>query len=533
MIAVGALKGCIFSRSEIAFTVTIPEVIKADARWVEVGAYPGRCPTAEQLSGPLPSGGLQARVAMAADDKNPPAFGRLPKGTYGFAASVRNSQCGILAAGCAVAELPSESSVEIRLAPLYDNAGACADGITCAYGQCVPAVNSGDPSAGRGCSMQLVGAGPLGAPFSDDVVISAPSVVATSEGFLIAYREYLSQTGQAKLTLVPVDPGGGIRTLHEYQLPDRCSGLEESDGVSLAFSKGDSMGLLAVGRRPCPGTVGGLDLFAIEKDGSASRSSFTESPSGTITLSAHALAAASASKYVLAFGFDAYARVADIDATKLTFASGASATVYATSATSALVARSTSGLALLAALPASAADGGTVPRMALTLTSAATTFDKLPKPVMNTGQFGSLALQDGRLLVVRQSVIPGRAAEYDAYDLGSTAAVATDAISTNIATGETEALDIALAQNRAFFAVGQPKSVTLVVYDHATTHPTYLREVHLPSDPRIPTFVAQFRDGGVGVAATDTRVAVAWTTGKTLQKNDVLGGYAVFACTNP
>ncbi len=532
-LAVCTLKGCIFSRSEIAFTVTIPDAVKADARWVEVAAYPERCPTAEQLSGPLPNEGLQARVAMAVDEKNPPAFGRLPKGTYGFAASIRNNQCGILAAGCTVAKLPSDSSVDIQLAPLFSNAGTCADGITCAYAQCVPAVNSGDLSAGRGCSMRLVGAGPLGAPFSDDVVISPPSIVATNDGFLIAYREYLPQTGQAKLSIVPVDEGGGIRTLHEYALPDRCAGLEEKDGVALSYSKSDAKGLLAVGRRPCPGTVGGLDLFAIEKDGSASKSSFTESPSGTITLSAHALAPASASKYVIAFGFDAYARIAEIDATKLTFASSSSATVFATAATSAFVARSTSALALLAALPASAADGGTDSRIALTFANAATTFDKLPKPVTNTGKFGSLALQDGRLFVVRQSVIPGRAAEYDAYDLGSTTAVATDSISTTIATGETEAIDVALAQNRAFFAVGQPKSVTVLVYDHATTHPTYLREVHLPSDPRIPTFVGQFRDGGVAITATDSRVAVTWTTGKTLQKNDVLGGYAVFACTNP
>jgi hypothetical protein len=541
-LAMGTLKGCIFSRAEIAFSVTVPEVVRADARWIEVAAYPERCPTAEQLSGPLPNEGLQARVAMAVGDKNPPAFGRLPKGTYGFAASIRNSQCGVLAAGCTVAKLPSDSSVDIQVAPLFSSAGTCADGIACAYAQCVPAVNSGDLSAGRGCSMRLVGAGPLGAPLSDDVVISSPSIVATNDGFLIAYREYLPQMGQAKLTLVPVDQGGGIRTLHEYALADRCAGLEETDGVSLAFSAQEERGLLAVGRRPCPGTVGGLDLFAIEKDGSASRSSFTESPSGTITLSPHSLALATASKYVIAFGFDTYARVADVDAAKLAFASSSPATVFATSATSALVARSPSALALLATIPTSAADAGAdakadaapqEARIALTFASAATSFDKLPKAVTNTGKFGSLALQEGRLFVVRQSVIPGRAAEYDAYDLGSTTAVATDSISTTVATGETTAIDIALAQNRAFFAVGQPKSVTLLVYDHATTHPTYLREVHLPSDPRIPTFVGQFRDGSVAVTATDSRVAVAWTTGKTLQKNDVLGGYAVFACTNP
>jgi hypothetical protein len=33
------------------------------------------------------------------------------------------------------------------------------------------------------------------------------------------------------------------------------------------------------------------------------------------------------------------------------------------------------------------------------------------------------------------------------------------------------------------------------------------------------------------VAATDTRVAVVWTTARQLNNNDHTGGYAVFACT--
>jgi hypothetical protein len=36
----------------------------------------------------------------------------------------------------------------------------------------------------------------------------------------------------------------------------------------------------------------------------------------------------------------------------------------------------------------------------------------------------------------------------------------------------------------------------------------------------------------VSVAATESRVAVAWTTAKVLGGNDPAGGYAVFGCTN-
>ncbi len=551
VLAVVTLKGCIFNRSEIAFSVTIPDAVKASARWIEVAAYPERCPTPEELSGPLPNAGMQSRVAMAVDEKNPPAFGRLPKGTYGFAASIRNSSCGVLAAGCTVAQLPGQSSVDIQLAPLSTAAGTCEDGITCAYAQCVPAVNSGDPSAGRGCSMRLVGAGPLGAPLSDDVQISPPSVVATNDGFLIAYREYLSQSAQAKFTIVPIDPGGGIRTLHDYPLADRCAGVEESDGIAFSFSKENAQGLLAISRKPCEnGNVGGLEIFPTDSSGSIVKSAFTASGSATITLTGHSLAIVNSSKQMLAYGFDQEARVAEIDTAALTFTNNDAAVpyaTYATSATSASIARSSSALALLASVPpssivdagadakadATAEAGSLDPRIALTFTSATTALDKLPKSIASTGKFGTLALQDGRLFVVRQSIVPGRAAEFEAYDVGSTKAVVTDTLSTSIGNGETEAIDLALAQNRAFFAIGQPKSVTVLVYDHATTNPTFLREVHLPSDPRIPTFVGKFRDGGVAIAATDSRVIVTWTTGKTLQANDVLGGYAVFACTNP
>ena len=35
---------------------------------------------------------------------------------------------------------------------------------------------------------------------------------------------------------------------------------------------------------------------------------------------------------------------------------------------------------------------------------------------------------------------------------------------------------------------------------------------------------------GIAVAASDTRVAVAWVTGRTLGPDDPVGGYAIFAC---
>ena len=84
--------------------------------------------------------------------------------------------------------------------------------------------------------------------------------------------------------------------------------------------------------------------------------------------------------------------------------------------------------------------------------------------------------------------------------------------------------------DKAYIAVLKPGAVSLHVYSNASTTPTPLREVIFGKQPRIQS-VATVRDGRIAVAATASRVAVAWTTAKVLTNNDSTGGYAVFACT--
>ena len=60
--------------------------------------------------------------------------------------------------------------------------------------------------------------------------------------------------------------------------------------------------------------------------------------------------------------------------------------------------------------------------------------------------------------------------------------------------------------------------------------PALLNQLYLPNETRIPD-MSTVRDGQVAVAASSTRVAVAWTTGQALGQNEDVGGYAVFACT--
>ena len=76
----------------------------------------------------------------------------------------------------------------------------------------------------------------------------------------------------------------------------------------------------------------------------------------------------------------------------------------------------------------------------------------------------------------------------------------------------------------------KPGQIALQVYNNASTTPVPLRNVSFRREPRISN-VDTVRDGRIALAATDTRVAVAWTTAKVLNNNDHTGGYAIFACT--
>jgi hypothetical protein len=140
-------------------------------------------------------------------------------------------------------------------------------------------------------------------------------------------------------------------------------------------------------------------------------------------------------------------------------------------------------------------------------------------------------VQGGRVFVAGDSQAPGRPVTFRVFDLGGSPTPTPESFSTEGA-GNALMTDVAFQKDRAIFAIEQAGSMTLVAYDQATTSPVFLREVFLPRDPRVPT-LKNVRDGNMAMAASDTRVAVVWTTAKQLTEHDVLGGYAVFACSTP
>jgi hypothetical protein len=149
------------------------------------------------------------------------------------------------------------------------------------------------------------------------------------------------------------------------------------------------------------------------------------------------------------------------------------------------------------------------------------------------GNWGSVVAVGQRVIVASDGTSAGKQVAFRIYESGALKTV--DGIVVDGA-GKVTYADLALVQDRMFFAVqrvGTPpatSAIALYAFAQATTTPTLKRRVVLNEDTRIPS-LALVRDGLVAVAASETRVAVVWTAGKTLTDKDAVGGYAVFACS--
>jgi hypothetical protein len=535
---------------QVAFTLDVPADLAPPAAWYEVAVFgeTSCAAVAPSLQGGIPDVGPRKRVAFRSGSVAPP-LGDLPRGKYAFAAVARADDCGVVAAGCADVDVASANAIRITLDAVSSPAGACAAGGVCRDARCVPGTDNSDPTLGAGCTLDLLGAGPLGDPLTvSGTAVSAPAIAATDTGFVLGYREFSPFDGVARLTTIPIDNGGGLLAAQVTGL-NTCANSDESDGTGLGFGAGS--GVVAVSRPPCGG-VGGVDLFSIDAAGTVQMSGFSGQAGASVTLSnAHALALRpGTSGYLLGFTGDGTARV--VSGSGVVF-SNASSTFGGAGAQEAWVAASDKVVALLAgsaggsappppldagdeagaadAAPLAAAGDASSGRGTLHLNVVAAGADlaALPGPVDFPGTWASLAALGTRVVVASDGVVPGKPVAWRVFDLGGATAAASDGFTTDGA-GDVLYADVALHQDRILFAVERPGSIAVVVYDHAATAPAFLRQVVLGVDPRVPS-LATVRDGRLAIAASDTRVAVVWTTGKTLTQNDAVGGYAVFACT--
>lgn len=497
----------------MSFEVLLPSAVASTAQWMEIGVLPGGCPAPEQLAGGIPTSGTVARVAFQKGDTSPPAVGDLPKASYAFAAVARAADCSVVATGCTQVDVTNARDVSIALSPTASPSAACAANETCSGGRCAPTLPASGPVAGVGCSMQLVGAGPLGDPLelSGSDTASAPAIAVTEAGFLVAYREYDPGAGAARVTVAAVDPGGGVTLGSPTMLPAQCTNQDEGDAIGLGYASG--AGVVISARPACAGQPGpGLDALAVDSQGNVQQTAFDATPD-TLTLSnAHATALTGPSTGYIAVLDQGAANVLDLSGLSATaeqaFESGPGQTLAEVAVTDRMVALlAGDGATLRLQLGATLTDGGT--------------------PYATPGAWGAVTAQEGRAYVLAGGAST-TSLTFQAFDLDASGPTASGSFSPP-GQGAAAGGDVALQGDLLAFAAEQPGSISLTVYGHASTTPTPLASVLLSDDPRVPS-QDNVRDGRVAVAMSDTQLLVVWLTATDLGPDDPVGGYALYAC---
>ena len=543
-------------KPQISFEIAVPNAVVQETVWLEIGAYRDASCGAV---GPMLMNGVpdsaSARVAFRRDSPAAPSLGDLDTGSYAFAAVAKADDCGVLATGCVEVNVGKVNSISISMTAGASPSGACGVGSVCEAARCVPANDNKNPSVGAQCSLELLGAGPLANPIGGaGTSVSAPAIASTPTGFVVAYREIESNGTSARVTVLPIDAAGGALDPTRPLLKGRCAGSEETDGVGLVMNGAD--GQIVLARSACSAKPG-LELLSFKSKPEVTiDTNFRSSDSPTaqkLVLSGGHVAARGTGAGVVVFNEDGAGRIATI--VPGTGVAAPSGTFGGTAnMTGAWVAASDKVLAVLSGGPPRAepvGDAGTVdgaapapppegdpsPQLALIMVPANTTADQFsvlnntPRPPITfPGLWGAVAALGSRVIVVSDGGGPGRSVSYRTFDLDRTTTSESNGFSVEGA-GTIVTGDVTMLNDKAYFAVLKPAGVSLHVFANASTTPRVLREVIFSKQPRIPS-LANVRDTGrVAVAATPTRVAVAWTTAKTLTNNDSTGGYAVFACT--
>jgi hypothetical protein len=546
---------------DVGLEITLPGDLVSKTAWFEVGAYKdARCKDVitPMLSNGIPEGPT-ARVAFARKDAVGPQFGEIPNGKYAFAAVARDKECTVLATGCTEEDVADTKNVTIRMDAVQEPSGKCPVGASCQAAKCVPANDNADPSVGAGCSLELLGAGPLLHLANRAGLMSAPAIAPTSTGFVIAYRENDPSGGAARLILLAVDPAGGVYGTDKKDIKvenapplGNCARAKETDGIGLVVA--GETGKIAVANS-CEKpyfTLVNFDVTMVdEKRGTLSARAINFVKTDLVvpvTLGAAHASTARPAGDLTVYTENGVARIAQMSATDGIV--GPNGDFGGTTGiTDAWVTANEKVLALLAVgvggLPASpVGDGGggegdptgeselrllmLPPDTPVNTIKAADNTGRAP--ITFPGKWGSIAALGGRVIVLTDGTGPGRSVTYRAFDFGR-GEEATDTGGFPVeGTGDVTAGDVAVVGNRAYFAALKAGAIELHVFDNASTKLTRLRNVSFGRETRISA-ISTVGDGRVAVAATPTRVAVVWTTQKELDPDDPAGGYAVFACT--
>ncbi len=529
--------------SDVSFVLRLPGEAKDGTQWIEVGAYKSEtCPSIGQLGGGLPRGGLLRRVGFESGGAAPTFT--LDKGTYSFAATARNSQCEVLAAGCTAIDVPGSDEITINLKAATVKGGKCSSGSACKDAECVAAPTAA--TVGEGCTLEVVGAGPLEALSTGGSSVSRPAISAVSDGFVIGYSQIDGDKYRVTTMKVGFDGGpvkaneGTSLPYNRYNIPGACSEDSQTEGLGLFFDAPNAQtGLAVVPRAPtCVAAL--VSIFQILPDAHFAATEAKTPPLRTAAQQ-HVV-----TNHSLAYnGY--FANVVDKQAYLQVLSAagfGADAPVPVGGApphARAWAAASRDAIAVLVQVEGEGAapsgDGGSgssdidAPELRLEVARRdnAQTLGMV-EPALR-GRFGALAMQGARAVVLSSGGLDAPV-QYNLLNVGDSA-FKTGSVPVN-ETGRTLAADVALAGDRMYIASMLTNGVSVLAFDKFSGEPKLLKEKALARDFRVKQFMGgifnELRDGYIAVAAEGARVGVVWMTGERINAGEEVGGWAVLAC---
>lgn len=541
--------------SGVDVTLTDEAGLRKSAAFVELLVYPVACPSLEVLSRGVEGNPKVRRVAAASGD--PPEIGDLPTGSYGVAAVLRDADCAIVASGCADADFGDVRKVTIPLGAVTPPQGACTGGATCVDARCTGGSDAGakdggvndagphdggtpdasahdaaapDASADGGvgaCKLSVLASAALpGLIDATGGTVTGPAVLATSSGFLVAYRE-ASHDGAASTAALIALADDGKASLPSRQALPTCAGPGATDGVALAEAA-DGSGLLVVSRPACAPGNAGVALLSFDPTHALGPAAASIDLGASVSVPrAHGLVARKT-------GFDAALLV---DGTAVIAAIGAGSIAK----TSLFEGGATSTFVSLALAPkervtlADRASGGAVQTV---LTMAPLDAQPVgdagpPLPLVEVrppAAWGSVVAWAGpsadRAAAI--SIEPSGAVAWSAIEWGGVARGAG-----SIAPGDGAAFaggDVAVLDERVIAAIGESGAIRLQRLVGAQGDalaaegaPIGLAGAGLPP-------LDSFDGSRVAIAAARGRVLVAWVDKGTLGPGEPTGGWALLSC---
>lgn len=492
------------------------------AEYVEFVVYKDSCPTDPDLAAGKTGGSVYKGSAPA--DKNLPEVGPLEKGKYGFAALLRNENCGIIGFGCTEADM--ESIREVRIAvrawtspnalctPL--TGGGCEPPLSCVAGRC-------QEEDSQDCNLTVVAAGELPKPASATARLTGPAIVDTPKGFVLAYREQDAAGTKLTAVVAGLSDGGSLSKPAAFDLGG-CAGVEMKDGVGIAFR--GSSGLVATSLPNCGGTGAGAVFIPFDENGLPGNASGPKNATfNDLTMARKGGLAPGAATGDYELLYRVVLSAPEVQRVILTGKEFKQVPITQPFGTEdvpfAMVATSSSVRALLGSVPSKA---GVVVQVG---PNASDTLDVKGEFTLPDASWAGLTAWDDRVaaLVPAASGVSWKAASL----AGSTV---SEIGSGTVGSGAVKGGGVVALRDHLLMLVATTSGMKVVRLSGAqgTLGASPIDTVDLPSTiGAVP--LTNFDGEHVAIAAARSRVAIVWLTQSILTSGDPTGGWALLKCS--